>query len=360
MRTIRIVCLGVSLLAALILAACSTPAPASAPEPEAPAQTTAPIVTAKLLAFSNSKPHVTLIDAETNSPIKTADIPNFTKWTWNDDNNYFDGKNVWLGIKYPEADDAQVIALDVNTLEVTSRIPVGKEKKNIYIGKSAKSGALHVGKQGSREIVVIDTNKHVVVDTWTNMPAGAENVGVVCDADIAIGSDGIERFFYPTQNGDSVVSVHAVTGEVLKETKTPKGSKPLMHTNDAQGRMWVQEVGSHTNSVFDPVTLDLIKRFPAAQKPVVATFSPDGKYAYIGHSGDPVVQVVDTTSFKEVTRVTVGNTPTKIAVHPNGRFVYAIASKEANIAVFETETWNVIGRIPLYNNPGGLFLWSEK
>ena len=358
MRRIKILCTSVSLLAALVLTACSSPAPASAPEPAAPTPTTAPIVTAKLLAFSNSTPHVTLIDAETNSPIQTADIPDFTKWTWNDDNNYFDGKNVWLGIKYPEKDDAQVIALDVNTLEVTSRIPVGKEKKNIYIGKSAKSGALHVGKQGSGEVVVINTKTSEVIDTW-DMPVGEK--GVVCDADIGIGSDGVERFYYPTLDGDQVVSADALTGKPIKIVDTPEGSRPVMHTNHpTNGTMWVQEIGSHTNSVWDPITLDLVKRFPAAKKPVVATFSPDGKYAYIGHSGDPVVQVVDTTSYKEVTRVTVGNTPTKIAVHPNGRFVYAIASKEAKIAVFETESWRMLGHIPLYNNPGGLFLWSEK
>jgi YVTN family beta-propeller protein len=345
-------------IAVFLFVACTS----SEPEPTPTATPTAIPVSSKIYALSNSSPHISVIDADTNQIIQTTDVENLTKWTWNDDNNYFDGENLWLGIKYPEADDAVVIALNLDTLAVTARISVGKEAKNLYIGKGAKNDVLHVGKQGSREIATIDTKNHVVLDTWKNMPVGAgvdeegAPIGVVCDADIATGSDGIERFFYPTQNGNSVVSVNAATGEVLKETHTPEGSKPLMHTNDAQGRMWVQEVGSHTNAVFDPVTLDLIKRFPAAQKPVVATFSPDGKYAYIGHSGDPVVQVVNTETFVEVAQVTVGNTPSKIAVGPNGKYIYAIASKEAAVAVIDTSTWKVIERIDLGTNPGGLFL----
>jgi len=348
----RIFILPVLILSALVWFACSEDA--SAPE-KAPEVEVAP--TAKLLSLSNDSPHITVIDAETNTIVSIADVTNFTKWTWNDDNNYFDGTSVWLGLKYPEADDAVVIALDVNTLQETARLSVGKEAKNIYIGKATKAGVLHVGKQGSGEVVTIDTKANTLLDTWDTVPV---NGGVVCDADIGTGSDGVERFYYPTQTGDTVVSIDAKTGETLHEVSTPEGSKPLMHTNAPNGDMWVQEVSSHTNSVFDAVSLELIKRFPAAQKPVVATFSPDGKYAYIGHSGDPVVQVVDTSTYQEVTQITVGNTPSKIAVHPDGKRIYAIVSKEASIAVIDTATWTVTSRIDVVVNPGGLFLWKNN
>lgn len=312
--------------------------------------------TAKILTFSNASPHVTVIDAETNLVVKTADIPEILKWTWNDDNNYFDGQNVWLGLKYPEKDDAVVIALDVNTLEVTHRLSVGKEAKNIYMGKATKSGMLHIGKQGSGEVVVIDTNNATVLETWDTVPV---NGGVVCDADIGIGPDGVERFYYPTQKGDTVVSINPETGATLKETSTPEGATPLMHTNAPDGRMWVQESGSSTNAVYDPVTLELVKRFAAAKTPVVGTFSPNGEYAYIGHGGDPVVQVVDTKTLAEVIRITVGSTPSKIAVNPNGKYIYAIASKEAAVVVIETSTWTVVERIALAGNANGMFLWAD-
>ena len=356
MKLIRMGLMKVALFAVVLTGACATPEPTATPVP--PTSTPVPEATAKLLTFSNDSPHICVIDGDTNTVVNTADIDEILKWTWNDDNNYFDGKVVWLGLKYPESDDAVVISLDVNTLEVTNRLSVGKEAKNIYIGKATKSGILHVGKQGSAEVVTIDTKAGTVLDTWENMPVNKED-GVVCDADVGIGPDGVERFYYPTRKGDSVVSVNVETGELIKQTITPDGSNPLMHTNAPDGNMWVQEVASNTNAVFDAITLELLARIPAASSPVVGTFSPDGKLAYIGHSGDPIVQVIDTATLKEVTRVTVGSTPTKIAVHPNGKSIYAIASKEAQVYVVETGSWTVTGTIALENNPGGMFLWEN-
>jgi len=351
MNTVRLIALALSLsLALLVVGACSKAEPATTPVPAAEPPTV------KLLTLSNDSPHVTVIDAGTNLVLQTTDIADFAKWTWNDDNNHFDGQNVWLGLKYPEDDDAVVIALNVDTLEISSRLSVGKEAKNIYIGKATKSGILHVGKQASGEVVRIDTNSAKVLGTWDSVPV---NEGVVCDADIGIGPDGVERFYYPTRKGDTVVAIDAETGATIAETNTPDGATPLMHTNAPDGRMWVQESGSNTNAVYDPVTLELVKRFAAAKGPVVATFSPDGKYAYIGHFGDPIVQVIDTETLEEVTQITVGNTPSKIAVHPNGKYIYAIASKEASVAVIDTGSWKVTGRIALGNDPNGMFLWAD-
>ena len=117
MNIIKSLILTMSLIGAAVVIGCSSPEPTATPLPTATAVPTATPVppTAKLLYLSNDSPHITVIDAETNLVVETADVPEFTKWTWNDDNNYFDGKNVWLGMKYPEGDDAVVIALDVDT-----------------------------------------------------------------------------------------------------------------------------------------------------------------------------------------------------------------------------------------------------
>ena len=366
MKSLKVFIFAISMVSILAAFACSSPEPTATPAPAPtkaaePTNTPEPPATAKILAFSNDSPHISVIDAESNLVLETKDIENFTKWTWNDDNNYFDGTHVWLGLKYPEADDAVVIALDVNTLEEKSRHSVGKENKNIYIGKSTKAGVIHVGKQGSAEIVTIDTNAHEVIHTWKDLPRGQSEDGVVCDADVVEGSDGVERFYYPTLDGNSVVMVDAHTGAVLKETNSPEGSRPVMHTNNPKdGRMWVQEIGSHTNAIYDPLTLELVKRIPAAQKPVVGTFSPDGSLAYIGHAGDPIVQVIDTETLEEVARVTVGNSPNKVAVHPNGKYIYANASKESSVVIINTSDWSVAGRIELDSNPGGMFLWEDN
>ena len=133
-----------------------------------------------------------------------------------------------------------------------------------------------------------------------------------------------------------------------------------MLTPAPDGNVWVQESGSNSNAVFDPVSLDLVKRIPAGKGPVVASFSPDGKYAYIGHLTDPIVQVVDAVTLTEVIRVRVGTSPSKLAVDPSGKFVYAILTKEASVSVIDTDSWEVIKGIPLGTDPSGIYLRAAE
>lgn len=339
-----------SLIAFLVLglAACANPGDTQAP---IGAQESGQ----ELIILSNSSPHISVIDTGTNQIVRTGDVPDFTSWTWNDDNNYYDGENLWLGLRDPDTDDVEVIALNLDTLEITRRIPIGKDNLTLYIGKATQNGVLHIGKMGSGQVVPIDTNEFEVIDTW-DVPVNGD---VVCDADIAIGSDGVERFYYPTRGGDTLVSIDPETGETLKIVETPEGSNPLMLTTAPDGTVWVQEVASNTNAVFDPVSLEVIERFPTGKAPIVASFGADGRYGYIGHNDDTVVTVIDTETLEEVERVQVGANPQKLAVDPEGAFVYAILTKEASVAVIETDSWSVTERISLGTNPTGIFLRSE-
>lgn len=327
-------------------------APAT-PTREQPTATSEPAAVAggPLFVLSNSSPHVSVIDTETNQVVRTADIPDFTSWTWNDDNNHFDGQHLWLGLKDPDTNEVEVITLDLDSLEVTYRFPLGTDQLTLYIGKATREGLLHIGKMDSDEVVVIDSRSFGVLDTW-EVPVNGD---VVCDADVSTDAQGVERFVYPTRKGDTVVNLDPRTGETLKIVDSPAGSNPLMLTTAADGTVWVQESGSNTNAVYQPENLELITRFPTGQGPIVNTFSPDGKLSYIGHGADTIVQVIDTETFEEVARVQVGTNPQKLAVDPRGRFVYAILTKEAGVAVIDTATWEVVARIPLGTNPSGIF-----
>lgn len=313
----------------------------------------------ELFALSNSSPHISVIDTATNMVVRTADVPEFTSWTWNDDNNYLDGSLLWLGTKDRDTNEVTIMTLDLDSLEVTQRISVGQDQQNVYIGKAlADRSAVHIGLQGSGRVVPINPATFEVIADWDDVPLGSGTDGVVCDADISVGSDGVERFVYPTHAGDSIVTLDPRTGETLMEVATPSGSVPLMLSTGPDGRIWVQDTGSKTNSVFDPVDLSELARFPAGEGPIVAAFSPDGAYAYIGHSGDTMFQVIDTASYEEVARVTVGTNPQKIAVHPDGTRVYAIVTKEGSVAVIDTASWEVIDRIMLGTNPTTPFVRS--
>jgi len=309
----------------------------------------------QIIVLSNSSPHVSVIDAASRQVTQTTDIPDFTSWTWNDDNNHSDGKLLWLGMRNPDTEDAEVVAFDLDTLEPSYRIPVGKESMSMYIGKVAEHGILHVGKQGAGEVVTIDTGSFELLETW----AVPVNGGVVCDADVATLADGRQLFVYPTREGDTVVSIDAVTGETVKEVANEAGMTPLMLSTDRDGRSWVQESGSLTNSVYDQ-DLNLITRFPTGEGPIVNTFSPDGRYSYIGHGGDTFVQVIDTETLEEVQRVQAGTNPQKLGVHPDGHEIYAILTQEASVAVIDTTSWEVTDRVIVGTEPTGIYVRSSS
>lgn len=312
----------------------------------------------QVFVFSNSSPHISVVDPESRDVVDTVEIDGFTSWTWNDDNNSFDGTHLWLGMRDPDSEEVEVVTLDLDSLEITNRIPIGTDSMSLYIGKPAGDGSLHVGKMGAGEVVHIDTESFEVFDTWS-VPVNGD---VVCDADIVVAEDGSELFVYPTRNGDTVVTIDAATGETVTEIETPSGARPLMLTTDLIGRVWVQEAASNTNAVFD-AQLNLLSRFPAGGNPIVNTFSPDGAFSYVGHGDDTFVQVVDTEALEEVARVQVGTNPSKLGVNPNGEEIYAIITDEAALAIIDTASWEVSDRVELGTNPNGIFVrpaWYES
>ena len=341
---------------AVIVTACSTatvaPPAMSAPAPKE--------VKAHLFAFSNSSPNVTEIDADTFKVLRTKDLPGFKAWTWNDDNNYFDGTNLWLGHRDPQTNDAEVWLLNLATLEVSDRVSVGKEPTTLYIGHPTKDGLLFVAKHASWQLAVIDVKTHKLQKT-IDVDVNAGTTGkppqwAACDSDALVGSDGVQRIYVPTSFGTTTVAIDAATGKALKTLSHPAGTRPCMLTVAPDGTVWVQECDGNANVMLDPVTLEILKRVPTGKGPVVAGFTADGKYGYIGHSGDTVVGVYDAKTFAEVKRVQVGANPDKVASHPNGRWLYAELNKEGAIAVIETSTWTVKDRIPLGTNPTGVFV----
>jgi YVTN family beta-propeller protein len=334
--------LALAFLAGVVaLPAAAVPAPSPAPRPAA----------AQLIVLSNSSPNVSVIDTGTRRVVRTADLPGFTSWTWNDDHNFFDGRQLWLGMQNPDTKAVEVIALDLGTLRVTHRIPLGTDTMTLYLSRGSKEGLFYVGKMGSGQVVAIDPKAAKVLHTWT-VPV---NGGVVCDIDVAVGPDGVERVFYPTWKGDTVVSLDPRSGRPLKIVAAPKGGGPWMNTAAPDGRLWVQWE-ANTNGVLDPATLAEVKRLPVGKQPTNASFSPDGRYAYITYLADTVVTVVDAESLAKVQDVPVGTDAVQAAVDPNGKFVYAIATKEASVVVIDTATWKPTKRIPLGTNPSGIFL----
>jgi YVTN family beta-propeller protein len=62
-----------------------------------------------------------------------------------------------------------------------------------------------------------------------------------------------------------------------------------------------------------------VGRVFVGQHPEWLTFTPDGKYVYVGAAGDNQTFVIDATTLKEVARIPVGQVPKR-----NGTAILAI------------------------------------
>lgn len=306
---------------------------------------------AEIIVLSNSSPYVTVIDGRTHQVLRTADIPQMTAWTWNDDNNYLDGRHLWLGLRHPDTHDVEVILLDLDTLQVARRIPLGKDRITLYIGKPTREGRVPVSKHASREVVVIDKDFRI-----TGTATVGDEGAFACDVDVAAGPGSLDRVLVPTDTGNTVVSLDAKTLQVVG-TASFAGTRPFMLTASPDGRrVWVQERTGNSITVLNARTLDVVRRIPTGRTPIVGTFSPDAALHFTGHAADTIVLAHDTQTFREVWRARVGSNPDRVAVHPSGRFVYATASREGTLAVLEAGTGKVIMRIALGTNPVGLYV----
>ena len=306
---------------------------------------------AQVIVFSNSSPHVTVIDGQTNQVTKTTDVPQFTSWTWIDDNNYYDGKNLWVGMQNPNTNDVEVVLFDLDTLQVTRRIPLGKDSVTLYIGKASRTGRVLVAKHASGQLVAIDANTHAVVRT-VDLPVTG---GVACDVDVITGFDRKERAFVPTMAGNTVLSIDTTSFQVV-QTLRFDATRPFMLTASADGRrLWVQEQAGNSNAVVNVMNLQVIERVAAGPVPIQGTYSPDGKLHFTGHNSEFVI-ANDTETFREVWRARVGANAQKLGVHPAGTFVYAIVTRGASVGVIDAATGRVMTHVALGTNPAGIYI----
>jgi len=346
---------------ALLSAACGEGGPESGPGGTAGDVAEAPVGDAgEILVFSNSSPHVTAIDILTEEVTRTGDIDGLVTWAWNDDNNFFDGRHLWLGTL--NAGSAELITLDVDTLTVTHRIPLGSEAEGVFLGKARLDGSLLVSKMAAGEVLTVDTATQEVTNTFSDVPLHG---GVLADADLSIDADGVERFVYPTGEGDRVVSLDPSSGAVLATAESKKGGHPTRLTTSPDGSIWVQESGKHTVAVYEPSALELVKRFQTGTEPILGTFTYDGSYAYTGHADDNFVQVVDTADLRALAHIRVGLNPQMVAVRPDFTRIYAMLTDDQAVAVVYQQDWEANrftitstkeNTIALDSPPVGMFL----
>ncbi len=308
--------------------------------------------TAQVFVFSNSSPNVTVVDGQTHRILRTADVLKGAVWTWNEHHNYFDGKYLWLGLRNPTTNQAEVVLFDVERLQIVERIPIGEVRAGLFLSNPSRTGRLFAAKFRERQVVAIDIKSRAVVKTL-DLPISAQ--GVACDVDTAIGMDNKEHVFVPGAGGKVLVSVDTTTLQVDQVQKFE--TQPWMVTRTPDGRrIWVSELEG-ANVVLNTIGMLFVERIPTGGKePDTVSFSPDGKVAFTGHLSDVIVTANDAQTFAELWRTRVGANTSKLGVHPAGTFLYVLVDSEGAMAVLDAKDGRLVTRVTLGTNPNGIFV----
>ncbi len=225
-----------------------------------------------------------------------------------------DGRKVYVGImEMPGSVDI----IDTQALANIKTLPVDGAIHNVYVtpdGKHAVAGSIHTS-----TINVIDTATDELV--WTlKMSAGVRPMA------FDMHPDGSTRNIYvQLSNFHGFAVVDFNKREEVARVEHPPVPGEHAHTDGLQGApahglgvspdgktLWsTSKVYSHAY-VYSLPDLREIGRVFVGQHPEWVTFTPDGKYVYIGAAGDNETHAIDVATMKEVATISVGQVPKRV------------------------------------------------
>ncbi len=225
-----------------------------------------------------------------------------------------DGRKVYVGImEMPGSVDI----IDTQAMVKIKTLPVDGAIHNVYVtpdGKHAIAGSIHTS-----TINVIDTATDEL--SWTlKMSAGVRPMAFDTNP------DGSTRNVYvqlSNFHGFAVVDFNK-RAEVTRVEHPPVPGE-YAHTDGLQGApahglgvspdgktLWsTSKVYSHAY-VYALPDLKEIGRVFVGQHPEWVTFTPDGKFVYIGAAGDNETHAIDVATMKKVASISVGQVPKRV------------------------------------------------
>ena len=227
-----------------------------------------------------------------------------------------DGRKVYVGImEMPGSVDI----IDTQALANIKTLPVEGAIHNVYVtpdGKHAVAGSIHTS-----TINVIDTATDELA--WTlKMSAGIRPMTFDTNPD---GST--KNIYVQLSNFHGFAVVDFNARKEIARVEHPPVPGEVAHTDGLQtapahglgvspdGKtLWsTSKVYSHVY-VHSLPDLREIGRVFVGQHPEWVTFTPDGKYAYIGAAGDNETYAIDVAAMKAVATIRVGQVPKRVAM----------------------------------------------
>ena len=225
-----------------------------------------------------------------------------------------DGRKVYVGImEMPGSVDI----IDTQAFANIKTLPVDGAIHNVYVtpdGKHAVAGSIHTS-----TINVIDTETDELA--WTlKMSAGVRPMAFDTHPD---GST--KNIYVQLSNFHGFAVVDFNKRKEVARVEHPPVPGEYAHTDGLQGApthglgvspdgktLWsTSKVYSHAY-VYSLPELKEIGRVFVGQHPEWVTFTPDGKYVYIGAAGDNETHAIDVATMKAVAKIPVEQVPKRV------------------------------------------------
>ncbi|MBC7265277.1 MAG: hypothetical protein H5T64_13120 [Chloroflexi bacterium] len=197
-------------------------------------------------------------------------------------------------------------ALDVDTLAVLVRVPVGGDPQGMAV--DAGADRLYVA-NGSGEVTVIQASTHEVI---ASVVVGVRPVAVAVDEES-------HRVYVAVADSDNVVVLDGATNQVLGVI--PVGIVPRgIAVDPTRGRTYVAVPA--TASLFVIEDRSVIAEVPVGMHPLNVAVNPVTNRIYVANDASATISVVDGDALSVVAELPANMYPLAVAVDPEADRVY--------------------------------------
>lgn len=291
--------------------------------------------------------------------------------------------------------EAQMVVVDPQTLEIVARIPTGDFPHEVITSADGKTAfvANYGAQQPNNSLSVIDlVNKkeikrvdlgglwrpHGIVEADGKIYFTSEASRTVARYDPAkdkidwimgtgqtathmlVMTPDKKRIYTANIGSDTVTAINLEGGPSPQNiAQIAVGRQPEAIDISPDGReLWVGQNGDGNISIIDPETNKVKETFKVGEVPIRVKFTPDGARVLVSDAKAGELIVVDAKTRKEIKRVKTGGTPVGILVQPDGRRAFVALTQADTVKVFDLDAMEFTGEIKPGKTPDGM-TWTR-
>ena len=237
-----------------------------------------------------------------------------------------------------------IVAIDVATLRVTSRIEAGTDPEQLAVSTDGRRIFAANEDAGTATVIDLRTRK-----TLSSAVVGIEPEGVAASPD--------GKWVYVTaETSNSVSMIDARTAKVVGNVLVDVRPRAVAFSPDSRRAYVTAEIGgsltaldTRRHAVAGRVGLE-----ENAGKPVGVVVSRDGKRVFAANGARGTVSVIDAASLRVVQSVRVGSRPWGVALSPDGALLVTADGMSDQISIIDTGTLAVVGHVAVGQRPWGV------